>query len=634
MQKRLRQFLLLFFDIIAIHLAFFLAFYIRFEGQLFSNASAQVFFNLYLQSALAITLIKLTIFAVFRMYNSLWRYASIEELIQVVLAGLVATAGTVTYFHLMQSSLPRSIYILTLMLDILLIGGTRFSYRSLRTVRDIRNFGRNSHSKRIMIIGAGEAGAQIIRELKSNEDLHSTPVALIDDDLAKKGRMINGVPVLGGRDQIPLVIEEKRIDRVILAIPSASREEVREIVDICTPLKVELKIVPGVGELIDGKIQINAIRSVEIEDLLGREPVKLDIESLSHEIRGKRILVTGGGGSIGSEICRQAAKFEPAALLIVDVYENGAYELEQELRRKHPELDLSVRITSVCDREAIFEIIKWFSPDILYHAAAHKHVPLMEDAPREAVKNNILGTWNTMQAARKAGVKKFVQVSTDKAVNPTNVMGATKRVCEMMAQALNENSQTEYVAVRFGNVLGSNGSVIPLFKKQITAGGPVTVTHPDIIRYFMTIPEACRLVIQAGAIAEGGEIFILDMGEPIRIVDLARNLIRLSGFEPDKDISIAYTGLRPGEKLFEELLLNVETAASTRIDKIFVEKSNPQGYREILKCLKILKKAVKESDQETVSALKRVVPEFVTPEEHRGLKEKDGEVGFQDAASS
>lgn len=629
MQKRLRQLLLILLDIAAIHLAFFLAFYIRFEGQVFSSVSAQNFFGVYLQQALAITLIKLAVFAAFRMYNSLWRYASIEELIQVVMAGFFATAATVLYLHLSEAFLPRSIYIITMMLDVALIGGIRFSYRSLRTVRDIGILGRNAHNKRILIIGAGEAGAQIIRELKTNDSLHSTPVALIDDDHGKKGRMINGVPVIGGQDQIALAVVEKKIDRVILAMPSATRSQVKTIVDICSPLKVELKIVPGVGELIDGKIHVNAIRDVEIDDLLGRDPVKLDIDSINHEIKGKRILVTGGGGSIGSEICRQVAKLRPEALMVVDIYENAAYDLEQELKRKHPELRLIVRIASVRERSAIFEIVRDFKPQIIYHAAAHKHVPLMETAPREAMKNNILGTWNTMQAARKAGAEKFVQISTDKAVNPTNVMGATKRVCEMMAQCINQVSPTEYVAVRFGNVLGSNGSVIPLFKKQIAAGGPVTVTHPDIIRYFMTIPEACRLVIQAGAIAEGGEIFILDMGEPVRIVDLARNLIRLSGFEPDQDIIIKYTGLRPGEKLYEELLLDTDTAVSTRIEKIFVEKTDGHDYRSMLRALKNLRTAINQGDEQAVSVLKAMVPEFISPEEH--LQSQEVRMSTQEA---
>lgn len=618
MKKRVRQILLLILDFGAIHLAFFLAFYIRFDGQVFLNKVAQDYFEIFIEHALVIALVKLLVFAAFRMYNSLWRYASVEELIQVVMAGFFATAATVLYLHLSQAFLPRSIYIITMMLDIALIGGIRFSYRSLRTVRDIGKLGRIGHNKRILIVGAGEAGAQIIRELKANDSLHSTPVALIDDDHGKKGRMINGVPVIGGRDQIALAVVEKKIDRVILAMPSASRGQVKAIVDICAPLKVELKIVPGVGELINGKVHINAVRNVEIEDLLGRDPVKLDINSLKHEIQGKRILVTGGGGSIGSEICRQVAKLQPEALMVLDIYENSAYELEQELRRKFPELKLTVRIASVRERTGIFEVMKGYRPHIVYHAAAHKHVPLMEDAPREAMKNNILGTWNTMQAARKAGVEKFVQISTDKAVNPTNVMGATKRVCEMMAQAINQVSMTEYVAVRFGNVLGSNGSVIPLFKKQIAAGGPVMVTHPDIIRYFMTIPEACRLVIQAGAIAEGGEIFILDMGEPVKIVDLARNLIRLSGFEPDQDIAIHFTGLRPGEKLFEELLLDTATAKSTHIEKIFVEKTDGHEYVFMVKAIQDLRKALHFGDERAVAALKHMVPEFMTPEEHMG----------------
>ena len=406
-----------------------------------------------------------------------------------------------------------------------------------------------------MIIGAGEAGVLVIKEYKNHPQLNSKPVALIDDDEYKQGRVIMGVPVVGKRDDILAQVEKLKIDEIILAMPSASKKDISSIVDICKKTKAKLKILPGVYELIDGKVTIKNIRDVQIEDLLGREEIKTDINAISSYIKDKVILVTGGGGSIGSELCRQIANIKPRKLVIIEIYENSAYDIQNELLRRNKDLNLKIYIASIVDRDIMFDLFNIERPDVVFHAAAHKHVPLMEDSPKESIKNNVFGTLNLVHAADKYGVKKFVMISTDKAVNPTNIMGASKRICEMIIQSVNPVSKTDFVAVRFGNVLGSNGSVIPLFKKQIEEGGPVTVTHKDVIRYFMTIPEAVSLVIQAGAIVKGGEIFVLDMGKPVKILDLAEDLIRLSGFEPYKDIQIEIIGLRPGEKLYEELFL-------------------------------------------------------------------------------
>lgn len=398
-----------------------------------------------------------------------------------------------------------------------------------------------------MIIGAGDAAALVIREFRNHVQLRSEPVAIIDDNKNKHGKIINGVKVVGGREDILEAAEKYNVDEIVIAIPSASRKDISDIIEICKQTRCKLKILPGYYELIDGKVSIKKIRDVDISDVLGREEIKTDLGQISSYIANKSVMVTGGGGSIGSELCRQIAAYGPKELIIFDIYENSAYDIQNELKRTYSNLNLKVLIGSIRDKDRLEEILKEEKPDVIFHAAAHKHVPLMEDSPKEAIKNNIFGTLNLAQLSDKYGVEKFVMISTDKAVNPTNIMGATKRVCEMIIQSLNANSSTEYVAVRFGNVLGSNGSVIPLFKKQIEEGGPVTVTHEDIIRYFMTIPEAVQLVIQAGAMANGGEIFILDMGEPVKIMDLAKDLIRLSGFEPDVDIPIKVTGLRPGK---------------------------------------------------------------------------------------
>lgn len=605
MQKRAKVFFLFILDVILINLAYYLALYLRFDGKIDLK-----YLNVYIDNALIITLLKIAVFYYFKLYRSLWRYASIDELLNVVVASIVANAGVVSLLLARQTFLPRSVYAITTMLDMLLIGGARFSYRALRRVNG--NIHSNGNGfKHVMIIGAGDAGAMVIRELKNHTQLKSRPVAIIDDDSLKEGQRINGVPVMGQRADIVTIVNKMDIDEIIIAIPSASKSEIRSIVSECKKTKCKLKTLPGMYELIDGKVSIKEIRDVQIEDLLGRDEVNLNLEEISEYLKGKRVLVTGGGGSIGSELCRQIAKFKPNELCILDIYENNAYDLQNELRRKYKELNLRVFIASIRDKKRIDEVMKDIRPDVIFHAAAHKHVPLMEDNPKEAIKNNVFGTLNLAQAADTYGVKRFVMISTDKAVNPTNIMGASKRICEMIIQSIDKKSKTEFVAVRFGNVLGSNGSVIPLFRKQIMEGGPVTVTHPEIIRYFMTIPEAAQLVIQAGAMAKGGEIFVLDMGEPVKIIDLARDLIRLSGFEPDVDIPIAFTGLRQGEKLFEELLLDEEGMSSTAHDKIFIGKPTFTDYKLMIKSLDTLKEIIDTCDCNTLrDYVQQIVPTY------------------------
>lgn len=613
--RRRRAFILMFFDIILINLSYLLALYIRFEGNI-SGSQFIDYFSRYKEHFLYITLIKLGIFLYFKLYKSAWKYASIEELMNIVVASIVSNAAILSYMFIRQVSLPRSIYIIATLLDMVLIGGIRFSFRAITTVGT--EFSKGANQKRIMIIGAGDAGAMVIREYRNHTGLNSKPVAIIDDDKKKLGQMINGVLVVGSRKDIPKMVDKLRIDDIIIAMPSASKKEIGEVVGIAKTTKAKLKIVPGMFELIDGKINISKIRDVEIEDLLGREEIKTDLKEISSYITNKVILVTGGGGSIGSELCRQIANFSPKKLIILDIYENSAYDIQNELLRSHKNLNLKTMIGSIRDKKRVEELIDRERPQVIFHAAAHKHVPLMEGSPKEAIKNNVFGTLNLSQAADKYGVDRFVMISTDKAVNPTNIMGASKRMCEMIIQSIDVISKTEFVAVRFGNVLGSNGSVIPLFKKQIAEGGPVTVTHKDVIRYFMTIPEAVQLVIQAGAMAKGGEVFVLDMGEPVRILDLAKDLIRLSGFEPNVDMPIAITGLRPGEKLFEELLLDEEGISSTKHDKIFIGKPTFTDYKLLLRALNEVDGIIKSgTDEDIKTYIKGIVPNYNIKTEER-----------------
>ncbi len=507
------------------------------------------------------TLVTLLIFALFRLYNSLWRYAGIGEVLNIALASGVS--GIIHFLSVFGTyrRLPRSYFVMYVLFLFVATLTVRFSYRIIRMLYKSNVHGKGMRTT--LIIGAGEACNVVIQELKMSDNLDSRICGIIDDDKAKHGTYIQGIKVLGGREEIVPVSEKYGVNEIIVAMPSAPKKKVRDILEICQQTESELKIVPGVYQFVNGEAAVEKIRPVQIEDLLGREPVRTNLDSIINYVRGKVVLVTGGGGSIGSELCRQIAANQPKTLIIFDIYENNAYDIQQELKSRYPYLHLEVLIGSVRNTSRIDRVFADYRPDIVYHAAAHKHVPLMEDSPNEAIKNNVFGTYKTALAADKYGTEKFVLISTDKAVNPTNIMGASKRICEMIIQELNNRSATDFVAVRFGNVLGSNGSVIPLFKKQIEAGGPVTVTDKRIIRYFMTIPEAVSLVIQAGVLAKGGEIFVLDMGDPVKIDDLARKLIKLSGYVPDRDIKIEYTGLRPGEKLYEEMLMDEEGLQET-----------------------------------------------------------------------
>ena len=514
--------------------------------------------------------ITIVIFWLFHLYSSLWTYAGIPEMTATVTACLITSALQAVGMHLLNLHMPRSYFFLYAIVLNILVLISRFAYRLFRTFVQKRT--ERAKSINVMVIGAGEAGNSIIREMNSSRFIQKSVMCVIDDDPAKVGNYIQGVKVVGGREDIIENAARYDIDEIIVAMPAAERKQLKEILDVCKETKCELKTLPGIYQLVNGEVNVSQLRKVEVEDLLGREPIEVDIDSILESLTGKIVLVTGGGGSIGSELCRQIAKHNPKMLIIFEIYENSAYDIQQELAESFPELTLKVLIGSVRNTHRVKDVFATYRPDIVYHAAAHKHVPLMEVSPNEAIKNNVMGTWKLAQAAVDTGVKKFVLISTDKAVNPTNIMGATKRICEMIVQSYNHRGNTVFVAVRFGNVLGSNGSVIPLFRKQIASGGPVTVTDPRIIRYFMTIPEAVSLVLQAGAYAKGGEIFILDMGEPVKILDLAKNLIRLSGYVPGEDIEIKFTGLRPGEKLYEEMLMKEEGMQETPNKLIHIGK--------------------------------------------------------------
>ena len=503
--------------------------------------------------------------------------------------------------------MPISYYVMGILLSFLCTTALRFSYRIVRQLRTELVDRQSNSLKNVMIIGGGEAGRSLVREFATNESLKSKVVCIIDDNPSKKRRLLEGVVIVGGREDIPEAVKKYKVDKIVYAIPTSSGQTKKEILDICSTTGCEIQVVPGIFQLVSGEVKVSKLRNVEVQDLLGRDPIMVNMQEITQYISGKRVMVTGGGGSIGSELCRQIAKSNPECLIIFDIYENNAYDIQMELKRKYPYLNLQVLIGSVRNTSRVERVMAAYRPDIIFHAAAHKHVPLMEDSPNEAVKNNVFGTYKVAKAAAKYGVKKFVLISTDKAVNPTNIMGATKRLCEMVVQMMDRESDTEFVAVRFGNVLGSNGSVIPLFKKQIEEGGPVTVTHPDIIRYFMTIPEAVSLVLQAGYYAKGGEIFILDMGDPVKIDTMARNLIRLSGYEPDVDIKIEYTGLRPGEKLYEELLMDEEGLQDTENKLIHIGKPIVMDDEKFKEQLARLEQACKEE----TSAMKDLVAEIV-----------------------
>lgn len=611
-QLLVRRFFLFLTDTFLLNACVYLSLIMRFDVGIVSIEPQYI--NNYVDNMLFYTIISLLIFWVFRLYHSLWQYASIAEVYRIAEACITVEVVHFLSNKIVGNMLPRSCYFNAAIYLIIAICASRFMYRMIRTV--LNKYRNIKTSNNVMIIGAGEATNVIMREIQSSSYLANSNIAcIIDDDRRKVGKYIRGVKVIGTRDKIKEAAKLYDIDEIIFAIPSASNEVKRDILNICKETDCTLKILPGVYQMVDGEINVNSIRNVDVLDLLGRDPIEVDIESIMGYVKDKVIMVTGGGGSIGSELCRQLVSHKPKQLIIFDIYENNAYDIQQELKINYPDANVVTLIGSIRNVSRLESVFAQYKPDIVYHAAAHKHVPLMEVSPDEAVKNNVVGTWNVAKMADKYGVKKFVMISTDKAVNPTNVMGATKRICEMIVQTYNEISKTDFVAVRFGNVLGSNGSVIPLFKKQIEAGGPVTVTDPNIIRYFMTIPEAVSLVLQAGAYAKGGEIFILDMGEPVKIDDLAKNLIRLSGYTLGVNMEIKYTGLRPGEKLYEELLMKEEGLQETDNKLIHIGKPIEFDKENFFDNLEKLKEEAYSETGNIRESLKKVVDTY-HPNEH------------------
>ena len=625
------------YDALAVNAAYFLALWVRFDCR-FSMIEEQ-YWEAFLKFAPIYTAACLIVFAGAKLYRSIWRFASYHELLRVaastVVTFFIQTIGITLFFCRM----PISYYMIGTILQFFAILAIRFSYRFILLERNRRETETRGTSSRVMLIGAGTVGQMILRDTMKAKETKDKVWCIIDDNHNKWGRYVEGVPVVGGRDDIIQNVKKYNITKIYIAIPSASAADKKAILEICKETGCELKNLPGMYQLMNGDVTVNAMKDVAIEDLLGRDPIKVNLGEIFEDIAGKKILVTGGGGSIGSELCRQIAAHNPELLIIFDVYENNAYDIQLELLKKYPSLNMKVLIGSVRDSRRIYNVFETYKPDVVYHAAAHKHVPLMEDSPNESIKNNVIGTYKTAYAAMLNDCEKFVLISTDKAVNPTNIMGASKRLCEMIIQTFDSmiksgkadkippvfmhteedgmqshipsgKAVTEFVAVRFGNVLGSNGSVIPLFKKQIAAGGPVTVTHPDIVRYFMTIPEAVSLVLQAGAYAKGGEIFVLDMGSPIKIDTLARNLIKLSGHRPDEDIMVEYTGLRPGEKLFEEKLMAEEGLKKTENDLIHIGCPIPFDAETFLKQVEVLLQACYENSQEIKTIVAEIVPTY------------------------
>ena len=627
--------LMMLYDVIVVNLAYFIALWLRFDCSF--SAIREEYLSAFVKYMPIHTGISIVTLAFLRMYNSIWRFASFHELLRVMLATII-TALTHSIGVSVIQRMPISYYIFGPCIQLVLLIGIRFSYRFVLLERIKVRKARTAGVKRVLLVGAGNAGQMILRDAVMAKEENIKICCIIDDNANKWGRHVGGVPVVGGRYKILESVKKYDINAIFVAIPSAREQEKREVLNICKEAGCELKNLPGVYQLVNGEIKISDMQDVAVEDLLGREPIRVDMDQIYRQISGKTIMVTGGGGSIGSELCRQVAGHNPKQLIIFEVYENNAYDIEQELKTKYPELNLKVLIGSVRDSRCLESVFCAYKPDIVYHAAAHKHVPLMETSPCEAIKNNVIGTYKTAYAAMLHGCSRFVLISTDKAVNPTNIMGASKRLCEMVIQSFDravktgtasqlpqlythreqtdeqipciENARTEFVAVRFGNVLGSNGSVIPLFKKQIEKGGPVTVTHPDIIRYFMTIPEAVSLVMQAGTYASGGEIFVLDMGAPVRIDDLARNLIKLSGHTPDVDIPVVYTGLRPGEKLYEEKLMAEEGMQKTANELIHIGNPIPFDTKTFLVQLRRLMDAAYKNDKEICDAVAEIVPTY------------------------
>lgn len=626
--KHTKQIALVLIDVAFIYLAFFIGLLLRLEGIIPADLQERVFIH-----GIFISAVFIILFFVFGLYSSLWEYAGLKEIFKISAACIIGALVVTFIEFLLPERLPLSVPAIACLALILLIGGIRMSYRVLRRISKKRQgifSSNNASGKRVMVVGAGDAASIIIREMLHNPVLNNTPVVAVDDDRKKHGKKISGIRIEDCCNKIPDLVKKYEVREIIFAIPSASIKKRKEILKICSQTGCNLKMMPSVSDLDDYNNLSDSIRNVKIEDLLGRNEASIDVHSIAGYLKDKTILITGGGGSIGSEIARQVIRFGPRKLIILDIYENNAYRLLHELRIKYGrEVPVDIVIASIRDVKRLKEIFLQYKPNVVFHSAAHKHVPLMESCPGEAIKNNVLGTLNTAQMARECKIGQFVLISTDKAVNPTNIMGATKKVAEMIVQSMNRHSETEFVAVRFGNVLGSNGSVIPLFKKQIEAGGPVTVTHPNIRRYFMTITEAAKLVIQAGALAKGGEIFVLNMGELIKIMDLAENLIRLSGLIPDEDIKIEITGLRPGEKLFEEFMLDEEGVDKTTHKEIFIGRSHEATYRDTLHNIELLVNNMNDP-LKLREAIKEVVPTYNYKKKTQNMKNAKYKVNIKD----
>lgn len=620
-ENRFKAFLLMIVDILLINVAYLASFYIRLG---FNYPT--IYTDIYKKNIFLILIIYIVMLWIFKMYRSIWRSAGIDEVMQGTSACLIAGGLNFIIMEFMPLRIPRIVTILSCLFIAMLVLSIRLSFRFIRRLGTYGfNYTRRGRLN-VIIVGSGDCAQTLIEEIKKDKTFQYNIVGIIDDEESNRGIYLKGIRVIGNRNNILDICKKKNIDEILIAIPTFSSSEKREILNICKDAKAKVKIVPSLYELIDNEqVSLKKMRSVDLRDLLGREEIGLDKDGISSYIEKKVVLVTGAGGSIGSELCRQIAKFAPKKIILLDIYENSVYDLQNELSRNMPKLDKEVIIASVRDKHRLNEIFREYKPQVIFHAAAHKHVPLMEFNPSEAIKNNVMGTLNLAECAKAHNVEKFVLISTDKAVNPTNVMGATKRLCEMIVQAMSKDSKTDFVAVRFGNVLGSNGSVIPLFQKQIENGGPVTLTHENITRYFMLIPEAAQLVLQAGVYANGGEIFVLDMGKPVKIYDLAENLIKLSGFEPHKDIKIKITGLRPGEKLYEELLMDEEDLKETKHEKIFIGKLAHFD-------LEILKKEIKQlvniaengSKIDLKVKLSEVVPTYIITENEAAVTKEGG----------
>lgn len=603
-----KKVIVMFADMIIILASYSLALLLRFDFHI-SNIPEE-FWDGHRDMIMVYVVATIVVFELCKLYHMVWRLVSLIEIQRIVEAYLILAPIYAVISWFMNIRMPVSYYMMGYVVSFCLVTSIRFSYRVYISYMHHHKKISDKPQNRIMIIGAGSAGQVLAKELLTNDKLNTKACCFIDDNKEKIGKVLEGIPIVGDRSDIMLMAKKYRVNRIIYAIANTSVQNRRDILNICKETGCKLQTVPGIYQLINGEVSVSQLRNVDIQDLLGRDQIEVNNKEFLELLENKVVLVTGGGGSIGSELCRQIAKAHPKKLIVFDIYENNAYSIQQELVKKYPELNLEVLIGSVRNTSRINSVMEKYRPDVVFHAAAHKHVPLMEDSPNEAIKNNAIGTYKAVLAASNFGVKRFVLISTDKAVNPTNIMGASKRICEMIVQMMNRESKTEFVTVRFGNVLGSNGSVIPLFKKQIAEGGPVTVTDKRIIRYFMTIPEAVSLVLQASCYAKGGEIYILDMGEPVKIDDMARNLIRLSGFVPDVDIKIEYTGLRPGEKLYEELLMDEEGLQNTENSLIYIGRPIEMNDEEFKKKIDELDEASKQESGKIKEIVSEIVPTY------------------------